>query len=310
MMKESVSDTILNPDENAKCWMRCWEASIPETDLISDETQALRWNRRSGEFGKGSDENRKQKKTEDFFTLLGRIGFSPKGARVLDIGCGPGSLSIPLARAGAEVTALDISSGMLERLKETAADEGLSIIPVECSWWGADIDTLGFRKKFDLVIASMTPGIRDGKTFEQMMACSQKYCYYSNYIKSDPDKIPGEIYIRILGTAPRTNTFASGFMYPFMYLYTLGYRPLVQISKKSVKREQDWLEAAEKAIDHIQLIQDLTRATKEKIKQYYKDISINGRFSADYEMYIGMMAWTMDNRVCDDPGETTRDTGV
>ena len=100
---------------------------------------------------------------------------------------------------------------MLIRIKETAELEGLAINPVECSWWTADIDKLGFRNKFDLVIASMTPGIRDAETFERMMACSRKYCYYSNYIRVNPDKIPGDIYVRILGESPKKMTLEHGF---------------------------------------------------------------------------------------------------
>jgi 2-polyprenyl-3-methyl-5-hydroxy-6-metoxy-1,4-benzoquinol methylase len=55
----------------------------------------------------------------------------PPPARVLDVGAGTGSLSLPLARLGYQVTALDLSLGMLERLRLRAADEGLGIEIVE-----------------------------------------------------------------------------------------------------------------------------------------------------------------------------------
>jgi SAM-dependent methyltransferase len=48
-------------------------------------------------------------------------------ARVLDVGAGTGSLSVLLARLGYEVTALDLSPGMLERLRSRVADEGLDV---------------------------------------------------------------------------------------------------------------------------------------------------------------------------------------
>ena len=55
----------------------------------------------------------------------------PPPARVLDVGAGTGSLTLPLARLGYQVTALDLSPMMLERLRLRAAAEGLDIELVE-----------------------------------------------------------------------------------------------------------------------------------------------------------------------------------
>ena len=48
------------------------------------------------------------------------------GSRVLDVATGPGTLAILAARSGAEVTAVDFSEAMIERLRARAAGEGLS----------------------------------------------------------------------------------------------------------------------------------------------------------------------------------------
>ena len=283
-------------DENVKCWVNCWKSSIDESEFITDEMQAVRWNKRADQFGNDVDEERKQKKNAELFELLNKAGFSPSGAQVLDIGCGPGSLSIPLARAGAKVTSLDISSGMLYRLKETAEREGLQIFPMECSWWSADIDKLGFRNKFDLVIASMTPAIKNVETFDLMMACSRKYCYYSNFIRKFPDKIPNDIYVRILETAPNKNVFAAGLLFPFMYLYTQGFYPIIKFDCKSEHLEENWFEAAEKAIGFLQFSQDLPEEKKEKIREYYKNMATDGMIISDNKKYMGMMVWSVNKQ--------------
>src|SRR5215217_5120928 len=49
------------------------------------------------------------------------------GMRFLDVAAGSGALSIPAARLGAQVLAVDLSSIMLERLKARAHQEGLSV---------------------------------------------------------------------------------------------------------------------------------------------------------------------------------------
>jgi SAM-dependent methyltransferase len=51
----------------------------------------------------------------------------PPGSRVLDIACGTGNSAIPLARAGAIVTGVDIAPNLLEQARERAAAEGLAI---------------------------------------------------------------------------------------------------------------------------------------------------------------------------------------
>ncbi len=52
-------------------------------------------------------------------------------ASILDVGAGTGFLSLLLAGQGYRVTALDLSPGMLARLRAKAADRGLSIETVE-----------------------------------------------------------------------------------------------------------------------------------------------------------------------------------
>ena len=49
------------------------------------------------------------------------------GKRVLDVGCGGGLLAESLARAGAQVTAIDLAPGMIEVARLHAADSGLNI---------------------------------------------------------------------------------------------------------------------------------------------------------------------------------------
>jgi len=58
--------------------------------------------------------------------LLQQCGVRP-GARVVDAACGTGEISLPLSRAGYDVTGVDISLPMLTRAAEKAAEAGLPV---------------------------------------------------------------------------------------------------------------------------------------------------------------------------------------
>lgn len=57
-----------------------------------------------------------------------RLAGPPPGSRIVDVACGPGTLSVLAAQAGHAVEALDFSSGMLERFEARRLTLGLDTI--------------------------------------------------------------------------------------------------------------------------------------------------------------------------------------
>jgi SAM-dependent methyltransferase len=72
-------------------------------------------------------------------------------SRVLDLCCGPGRHSIPLARRGAAVTGVDRSSFLLEKARARAESENLSI-----EWIQEDMRAFVRPGQFDLAISLFT----------------------------------------------------------------------------------------------------------------------------------------------------------
>ncbi|MCK4846345.1 MAG: class I SAM-dependent methyltransferase [Deltaproteobacteria bacterium] len=85
--------------------------------------------------------------------ILARAGDSKS---FLDIGAGPGTLSIPLAKAGKDVTAIDPSKNMIDALKE--ADETKTITTIQAAWGDDDLDI----KKHDVVVCANVPDLLKG----------------------------------------------------------------------------------------------------------------------------------------------------
>lgn len=68
----------------------------------------------------------------------------PRGAAILDVGCGTGRHSIELARRGYAVTGLDLSAGMLGRAAEAA-----TAASVQVEWIHADATEFSIPERFD-----------------------------------------------------------------------------------------------------------------------------------------------------------------
>ena len=87
---------------------------------------------------------------------------SPDGARVLEVGCGPGHLSIRLARQhGLDTTGLDLDPVMIERARVNAgrASEGFGRLPPERlpSFMVGDVASMPFPDgSFDLVVSTLS----------------------------------------------------------------------------------------------------------------------------------------------------------
>ncbi len=82
-----------------------------------------------------------------------RTADAGQGTVVVDLGCGTGQLSLPLARSGAQVTAVDLSPEMIRTLRAKATEEGLEgisgiVSPIEQLELGPET--------FDLVVTNYT----------------------------------------------------------------------------------------------------------------------------------------------------------
>jgi SAM-dependent methyltransferase len=65
----------------------------------------------------------------------------PEGGAVLDVGCGAGAASLPLAQRAGELVGVDSSDGMLEAFRGRAERSGVAVRTVEGTWPEVAADT-------------------------------------------------------------------------------------------------------------------------------------------------------------------------
>lgn len=90
------------------------------------------------------------------------------GGPILELACGTGRISIPMAGEGFDVTGLDISGPMLDRAREKAADAGVSV-----DWVEADCRDFDLGRKYGLVILAFNAlaHIHDHESIDGFLGC-------------------------------------------------------------------------------------------------------------------------------------------
>ena len=72
----------------------------------------------------------------------------PRGARILDVGCGPGRHAVPFAQAGLAVTGIDASRRFLDIAAARAREAGVS-----AAFFEVDARQMPFDDEFDAVVS-------------------------------------------------------------------------------------------------------------------------------------------------------------
>lgn len=157
----------------------------------------------------------------DFIKLL---DLKP-GESALDMGCGAGSIAIPLAQAGHRVIAADFSPAMLGTLDAGIEYYGLEgrVIPLELAW-DDDWDAMGpAPKAVDIAFASRSVTTSDLKgALEKLDRTARRRCAVSLIANSSP-----RYDLHIMNAIGASVTRGNGFVYAFNILVHMGALPQV-----------------------------------------------------------------------------------
>ncbi len=249
------------------------------------------WDRRAARFAAQTGLEEGQRRVAGVLHMLGHQDALQPDAEVLDIGCGPGNYALPLARRVRKVIALDPSEAMLAILRERAAAEGITNIETAClPWEEVDLDRLGWRGRFNLVLAVMCPGIHDAATLQKMMAASHHSCFFSGFARRE-EPAQQELWRRLF--QEEMPPFAADVFYIFHLLFAWGYCPSLAMTSRRIRREQDLSEAVEELAEVLAAYLEVTPPVRQEIFELVTEMSRDTRFCQEKIFVEGNLAWSV-----------------
>lgn len=262
-----------------------WKKALKKSQWIHREVEPKRWNNFARRFNRGMHRDWVNKNSY-VNQFLRRIKVD-SSSTVLDIGCGPGTLTIPLAKKVKSVTALDVSSEMLNFVRRNAAGEGLfNIVYVNKSWEDFILDQDG--NKHDVVIASRSLGGLDLKEKLLKMGSIAKRAVYLTWMTkvSDFEKEAYEAINRDFRQEPG-----------YIYLYNMLYEQGIFANVDFIETEsQEHFSDFDDAMEYYQwIMKDITKEEKEKLREYLSKtlVEVKGEGPIDPSYQKSKWMWAL-----------------
>jgi hypothetical protein len=125
------------------------------------------------------------------------------------------------------VCSSDLAAAMLEILHSRAKMANAANITCQQSTWqDVDLDGLGWRGRFDLVFASMTPGVDGPEMLNNMVAACKPgtgFCYLSAFAGRSWQEWYGALWRKLFDE--ELTGHVNDIIHPFNLLYAQGFRP-------------------------------------------------------------------------------------
>jgi SAM-dependent methyltransferase len=284
-------------------WRRYWleaksRSPINRRERRGDSETMERWSDRAPSYAEHSESEASQARRGWILEWLEGAGALQPGYRVLDIGAGPGNYAIPMAGKTAEVTAVEPARGMaaiLERRIDAAGIGNIHI--VEKTWEEVDLQVQGWKAAFDLVFASMSPGVSHPDMVEKMIDASRSFCYLSGWSGERWGKwglAQAELWPQIFGE--ELGDYPSDVLYPFGMVYASGYRPELRFVRPGVHLEMEEEQVIRELTDHFDRYVEVDDKIRRTIHTYVRARSRGGMFSQEYTTCQGFLLWSVAGR--------------
>jgi SAM-dependent methyltransferase len=247
-------------------WHQIWKNTMENCTGLGRESGTLK------QWTVSEAERFLKKSGEQYVELLMQKIKATSGDKVMDIGCGPGRLTIPLAKIAESVTAVDTSQGMLEVVKRRAKEEGLDNITYVNKFWLEVVPGKDIQKSYDITLASNCINLLAAKEIQvdhqkqldwNLNEALQKIDAVgkTNYLTMPVMHHKGFSEIHEI-LEKEYHPFPS-FIHVHNVLYQLGIRPEIDYFSTHCKRQSK----PENVIERLGWVHDITEEQKERIEE-------------------------------------------
>ena len=285
----------LFPAGSREFWVKLWQDARENSPMArrrcrSEKEMVDNWNRRAQWFARRTGNAKGRERQRAVLAMLEQEGALRPGAKVLDIGAGPGNYAIPMARIAGQVTALEPAVEMVRILEDRArAGQVENITIIQRTWQEVRLEEDGLAGRFDLVFASMTPGVHDPETLQKMVAASREFCYLSAFSGRRWGQAYRDLWQQFFGEDMGENP--GDIIYPFGLLYAVGYRPSLRFVADQQVQEEPAEEAVENLLRFFWSYMDITPAVRQVVEEYVQERAQGGIFRQETNVCHGMMLW-------------------
>ena len=287
---------------DAAFWETCWREIVNSAPTRKRERRAptarlKRWNAMAADFAGRTGRSEQEDQRRSTVSQLMADGLLRPGGHVLDIGAGPGNWALLLAQTADHVTALEPADAMADILEERIADGGFTNITVDRrTWQDIDLGRERWEKAFDLVFASMTPGIDGPDNLKKMMTASRGACYLSKFSGGNggPQRYSA-LWQAVFGEPHDLR--AGDIIYPFNLVYALGHRPSLQFHtwQRETRLPRD--KAIEECTTYLEGYTELNDTIREAVAAFVDARCTDGVFHQQHDACQGIMMWRVDQTV-------------
>ncbi len=226
------------------------------------------------------------KKTEEVISLVTSKGVETAGADILDIGCGTGIYTLPLARKALKVTGVDISEKMLGLFEEEAQRHGIhNWDHLQASWDSLDVSLQGFLRSFDIVWTSMSMAVCDEEDVKKMMLCSKQWCVYVGWGNKRKNTLMEEVF--------RIHSLPFGPPPGALIIYNLLKKTGWSSSLDFINTFWDWEGTVDETLEDLAGHIELTGhpAQRKLIRDVVSQMEVNGRVRHRTYVEEGVIVW-------------------